>query len=176
MEIYYRSARWLGSIFIIPALWLLLSMGGYTSLNIDGSESIAAYVVIGVCFLAALQCFLGSTRFYFDNEAKAGIQIRKHFYGEKIIHHPYSSILSVTIRRYRVGNKEVPRYCVGIIENTRLFSQSATKFTELRSFGGNAEDHSAAQDFAKQISLYTKLNFTDDSDVIRAEIGHHDRA
>ena len=101
MEVYYRRAWWLGLIFILPALWFSLSLADYTSQNISRSETIAAYAVIGVCFLVALQCFMGSTRFYFDNVAKAGIQTRKHFYGEKIARYPSSDIANVTVRCYR---------------------------------------------------------------------------
>ena len=173
MEIYFRKARWLGFIFIVPAIWLWLSMAGYTSQAINGSETIPSYIAVGVCLLVALQCFMGSTRFYFDNGAKAGIQIRKHFYGKRIIRFPYSNILNVTIRCYRRGNKGVLVYRVGITERTTMFGQNATKFTELRSFGSAVEDRLAAQDFAKQICIYTKLNLADDSDAIRTEVGRH---
>lgn len=176
MEIYYRKVWWLGFIFIIPAFWLSLSVAGYTSLSIKGSDAIAVYVVIGLCFLIALQCFMGSTRFYFDNKAKAGIQVRKHFYGEKIIHFPYSNIIDITIRCYRRGNKGIPRYCVGITESATTFGKNTLKFIELRSFDGAEDERSNAREFAKQISSYTKLSLTDDSDIIRAETGPHDHA
>ncbi len=176
MEIYHRKVRWLGFIFIIPVIWFSLTLTGYTSQHLDSSETTAAYVVIGVCLLVALQCFMGSTRFFFDNEASAGIQIRKHFYGEKIVHYPYSNILEVTVRCYRRGNKAVPTYRVGITEGTKLFGQEATQFTELRSFGGTKEDRFAARDFAKEICLYTTLHFTDDSDNVRPDVGYHSHA
>ncbi|WP_345552594.1 hypothetical protein [Microbulbifer aestuariivivens] len=176
MEIYYRKARWLGFIFIIPAFWLSLSVTGYSSISIKGSEAIAAYAVIGLCFLIALQCFMGSTRFYFDNKAKAGIQVRKHFYGEKIVYFPYSNITGITILCYRRVDTGITRYCVGISESAKIFGQNAVKFIELRSFGGTEDDRSNAREFAKQIGSYTKLSLTDNSDIIRAEAGPSDHA
>lgn len=176
MEIYSRKIRWLGIVFIIPALWFSLSLAGYTSQTIKPSETVVAYIVIGVCLVVALQCFVGSTRFYFDNGVMAGIQVRKHFYGEKIIRHLYSDIVDVTVRCYRRGNEGMPRYRVGIRESTTMFGGSAVAFTELRSFGGGVEERLKAQAFAKKISSYTSLKYFDDSDVVRAEMRPHNHA
>lgn len=172
MEIYHRKARWLGLIFGLPALWLALSIAGYTSFSIGSRDTVAAYIVIVVCSLMALLCFFGSTQFYFDNSIKAGIQTRKHFYGEKILLYPYDNIIDVTIRCYKRGNNGTPKYCVGITEQTEAFNQKSVKFTELRAFGGSKLELAAAYEFAKQISDYTKLRFFDDSDSVRAQVDH----
>ncbi len=172
MEVYYRKARWLGFIFIAPPIWFSLTLAGYTPQNIKGSEITVAYVVIGICTLVALQCFMGSTRFYFDNGARAGIQIRKHFYGKKVLRFPYSSIQEIAVRCYRradKGDEGEIAYSVGFTEKTTLFGNDATKFTELRSYDGTDEGRSAARDFAKQICFYTKLDFLDDSETVRLE-------
>lgn len=173
MEIYHKKLPWLGFVFLVPTIWLSLSIAGYTSLSISSSDLTGVYIAIGVCLVVTLQCFMGSTRFYFDNDEQSAIQVRKHFYGEKIIRIPYENIQLITVRCYQNGAKGLKKYQVGFTENTRLFGHSATKFTPLRIFIGDTSDLSLAREFAQEICSYTTIEFFDDSNTIRAEMGHN---
>lgn len=173
MEIYHRRAWWLGLIFIAPPIWLSLSLAGYTSTSIAKSEFVVVCVIIGICLLVALQCFLGSTRFYFDNGEGSAIQIRKHFYGEKVIRFPYSSIIDISVRCYRRGKNTAPSYRVGLTQSEKMFGQSATKFIELKSFGGTDVDRKSALDFARKICSYAQIRINDNSDIVRQDMVHH---
>ena len=172
MEIYHRRTWWLGLIFIAPKIWLSLSLAGLTSTTIAKSEVVVVYIIIGICFLVSVQCFFGSTSFYFDNNAGAAVQVRKHFYGEKAIHFPYSTIIDISVRCYRRGKNGNKSYRVGITQSEKLFGQSATKFTEAKSFGGTDNALKSALDFAKEISSYTQISVNNNSDVIRQDAGH----
>ena len=173
MEIYHRRAWWLGLVFIAPSVWLSLSLAGLTSTSIAKSEVVAVYVIIGFCLLVSMQCFFGSTRFYFDSRAGAAVQVRKHFYGEKVIHFPYSTIIDISVLCYGWGKDDNKSYRVGITQSEVMFGQKAKKFTELKSFGGTENDRKAALDFAKEISTYTQISINDNSDVVRPDTGHH---
>ena len=171
MEIYHLKARWLGYVFLAPAVWFILSLTGYTSFEIKGDEKVVAYFVITICIIVAFQCFLGSTRFYFDNSSQNGIQIRKHFYGKKTIYFPYSNIVAIAVRSYRRGSNDSLVFRVGLIEKTMQFGQTVEKFTTLRSYSSKEKSLSSAREFGKEICSYTNLNFLDNSEVIRPDTG-----
>ena len=173
MDIYHKKLPWLGFVFLLPVVWISISLAGYTDQAIPSSDLTAVCIIFGVCFLVSLQFFMGSTRFYFDNDEQAGFQIRKHFYGDNIVKIPYVNINEITVRCYRHGIKGPLNYQVGLTEVTNLFGCNSIKFTNLRFYNGEQKDLSLAIKYALDICAYTQIKFIDDSKNIRAEMGRN---
>ncbi len=171
MEIYNHRARWLSIVFFIPAVLVFLLEIDVLSHD-DDLPWYVSYIIISVCVLVSLQCFFASTRLYFDNQSKHIYQVRKYFYGKKIVSHSYSEIKNIEVRFSRKVYSSPhqpsgpPRYKVGFTEKTTMFGQEATRFEQLREFGGEQKDYKEAMDFAKNVSEYSGIRLHDDSQVI----------
>jgi len=170
MEIYHYRFRWLSIVFFIPAVLIFLFEINVLSHD-DDLPWYVSYIIISVCLLVSLQCLFGSTRLYFDNESKNIYQVRKHFYGKKIISHPYHEIKNIEVRFSRTLHSNPtqpsspPKYKVGFTKKGTLFGQKATRFEQLREFGGEQKDHKEAMDFAKKVSKYCGIKLHDDTQV-----------
>jgi hypothetical protein len=166
MEIYYRRGLWFSLIFAIPAIAILLIQIDIIEYANKAPDT-AGYIIIGICGFLTILTACASTRLYFDNNEKACIQIRNHFYGQKRVIYPYVDILNIVVRLELNTTNNAGGYKVGFTKATTLFGQAATKYVELRHFGREQSDCLEAVKFAKEICEYTDLNYLDDSKIKR---------
>lgn len=162
MEIYYRKAFWVSPIFAIPAISVLLIQLDIIEYGNKVSD-VVGYSIVGVCSFFTILTLFGSTRLYFDNVEQACIQIRKQFYGQKKLIHPYSDILNIIVRYRRDNDQASAAYKVGFTKERVLFGQTATEFHELRYVGIENKHYLESIKYAKEICKYSGLSYLDET-------------
>jgi hypothetical protein len=166
MEIYYRRGLWFSFIFAIPTIVVLLIQIDIIEYANKAPDTVG-YIIIGICGFLTILTVFASTRLYFDNNEKACIQVRNHFYGKKLIIYPYVDILNIVVALKRDSDHAIAAYRVGITQETMLFGRLATKYIELRYFGTEQVDYVGAVKFAKEICSYSELSYLDDAQIAK---------